>query len=173
MSSLSFVYLDGSPHIKSRNKKIVRAHIAKHYHPHRLALKANKNKQLKRIAPHKVHTSESTCVCAEHGPIAAPRVEGQSHASQDVNISNAVHATESMPTAGQNTMGLNYVLSEMGPNDQIFQLEDGQIETRIDSAAVIGFSESGEPKNNGPRMGSLREGMISMLCNSHYVALGS
>jgi hypothetical protein len=128
MSALPFVFLNGSPQSKRRNKKIVRLQVAK-YRKAKSHRHARQGQQATRIAPNTQRTADS---------------------SPDLTT---LPSTKSLPTEVSHAIssGSGYTTTRL--DDQKVQLEECPIEIQIEPAAVVGLLTS-----DGHRGKNLRKG---------------
>lgn len=168
MSPSPFVFLSGSPRSKGRNKKIVWVQAAKYRHSERRA--ARRGRQLRHIATYEEGAADSSLVSADLCPIIVPRPESLTQASQLTTLP----CTKSLLTVVPDAINSGRGCTIKGSDHQTIQLEECQIETPIEPAAIAGLLKSDDPTEENLREGWVQGGRIPVPWDdSHTVALDS
>lgn len=155
MAPLSFVYSDGSAQCDNLNRKIVRSHVSKHFHPKKKGTQAQKlepfgSQQPRLIAPnhHRLSPGNGSSNLIDH-----------ESKSEELNslISDTLDAKvceQNHPSALKDTINLDYEVSETSDDD--FQLESTRRDGQIEPTTARGRLRSGTERNI--RIGWLKEG---------------
>lgn len=162
MSVFSFINLTGSSETEKRNKKLVRSHVAKYFHPNRRAMDGTRyqrsphigNCRPRRIAPRVPRRSGSILFSPDQCPIMPQEFDWQTQPSQIATILDG-HLTVTL-----NAKGSSKASSITGPNNEEFGLDEGLAENQIDSAAVVDLLKLGASRGKNLRIGWLRGGRI-------------
>jgi hypothetical protein len=169
MSTLPFIYLDGSSQLEGQNKKIVRAHVAKYFHPHRQVRRGMqgegpnsiRNQQpQRRIAPHTRCATGSGIPFADQHHIREKETIERGPVPQTVTTLTTLQPTKPPSAVVPDVIksGIEYEIT--GADDQLLQLEERETEIQIEPAAVVGLLKSGASREKNLRIGWIRTGMF-------------
>jgi hypothetical protein len=162
MSALFFVNSDGSNQTDSLNKKLVRDHVTKYFHPRKQGKWDHIEKQQpRRIAPKiqlefqpelGVGTSSVTSFIDDEEELEDP-------AFPNTNTAPGQTSDQSVPPSFSNPVIPDEICSVNGSANQGFEPEIDQIH-HIKPAAILGLPKSGTQREKNTKAGLLKEGKV-------------
>jgi hypothetical protein len=170
MSPLSLVHVDGSNRSDATNKKLVRAHVSKYFHPKK------QGKQAQRLEP---PTSQHPRLLAPHNIQPKPATNDTIACSLDDRnrledqYFLAPHSREVSPASFADTVSSSGFIGAADFDQNSWLEEDGKSDEAIEPAAVVDLLKSGVSREKNLRIGWLQEGRVIPLkakfISSHMV----
>lgn len=162
MAPLSFVYSDGTAECDSLNRRIVRSHVSKHFHP-------KKNGQQFQQLGH-IGRSEPRLIAPNHPPLYPIGesthifVDNRDDDAEEQTLpiraqNNKASSRHPSPASHIDSFSFEDDLSD-GPADNLKPQKD-ESSSQIESNAVMGLVRSGASKEKNIRIAWLKEGRIT------------